>query len=125
MNFLKSGKHGIQKIFLGDFIAKCRKGETHQYDIVEGPMVIDTVTAWLLKGAKSFMTEQEKNDLFYVCSLIEYIARQTKNKRGAIVEALGESGVRKQLYDAQINHCLSFEQVSDEVIEQSDQTGRF
>lgn len=64
------------------------------------------------------MTEQEKNDLFYVCSLIEYIARQTKNKRGTIVEALGESGVRKQLYDAQVNHCLSFEQVSDEIIEQ-------
>lgn len=52
------------------------------------------------------------------CSLIEYIASRTKNKRGAVVEALGESGVRKQLNDAQVNHCLSFEQVSDEVIEQ-------
>ncbi|MCM1416804.1 MAG: hypothetical protein NC430_12890, partial [bacterium] len=64
------------------------------------------------------MTEREKNDLFYVCSLIEYIARQTKNKRGVITEALGKSGIRKQLYDAKVNHCLSFEQVSDEVIEQ-------
>ncbi len=52
------------------------------------------------------------------CSLIEYIASRTKNKRGAVVEALGKSGVRKQLNDAQVNHCLSFEQVSDEVIEQ-------
>ena len=26
-----------------DFIAKCRSGETHQYDIVEGPMANDTV----------------------------------------------------------------------------------
>lgn len=52
------------------------------------------------------------------CSLIEYIASRTKNKRGAVVEALGESGVRKQLNDAQVNHYLSFEQVSDEVIEQ-------
>lgn len=64
------------------------------------------------------MTEQERNDLFYVCSLIEYIARQTNNKRGAVARALGESGIRKQLYDAQVNHCLSFEQVSDEVVEQ-------
>lgn len=64
------------------------------------------------------MTEKRKNDLFYVCSLIEYIARQTKNKRGVIVVALGKEGVVKQLYDAEVNHCLSFEQVSDEIIEQ-------
>lgn len=64
------------------------------------------------------MTEKEKNDFFYVCSLIEYIARQTKNKRRVIVEALGREGIEKQLYDAEINHCLSFEQVSDELISQ-------
>lgn len=64
------------------------------------------------------MTEKDKNDLFYVCSLIEYIARETKNRRGVIVEALGKNGILKQLHDAEVNHCLSFEQVSDEVIEQ-------
>ena len=63
------------------------------------------------------MTEIERNDFFYVCSLIEYIARQTKNRRRVIVEALGKEGIEKQLYDAAVNHCLSFEQVSDEVIE--------
>lgn len=63
------------------------------------------------------MTEKEKNDLFYVCSLIEFIARQTKNKRGVITEALGKKGIEKQLHDAEVNHCLSFEQVSDEIIE--------
>lgn len=63
------------------------------------------------------MTEQEKNDLFYVCSLIEYTARKTKNRRSAIVQALGKDGIRKQLKDASVNHCLSFEQVSDELIE--------
>ena len=26
-----------------DFIARCRSGETHRYDIVEGPMANDTV----------------------------------------------------------------------------------
>ena len=64
------------------------------------------------------MTAKEKNDYFYVCSLIEFIARQTKNQRGAITEALGKKGIEKLLYDAEVNHCLSFEQVSDEVIEQ-------
>ena len=62
------------------------------------------------------MTEQERNDYFYVCALIEYIARETKNHRGDIVKAIGEEGIKKLLYDAEVNHCLSFEQVSDEVI---------
>lgn len=64
------------------------------------------------------MTEKEKNDFFYVCSLIEFIARQTKNRRGIITQALGKEGIEKQLHDAGVNHCLSFEQVSDEMIEQ-------
>ena len=59
-----------------------------------------------------------KDDLFYVCSLIEFIGRKTKNKRKEVVNALGEQGIQKQLYDAQVNHCLSFEQVSEELIEQ-------
>lgn len=63
------------------------------------------------------MTETEKDDLFYVCCLIEFTARRTNNKRGVIVEALGLDGVKQQLYEAQVNHCLSFEQVSDEIIE--------
>ncbi len=63
------------------------------------------------------MTEKKQNDLFYVCSLIEYVARKTKNKRGVIASALGKDGVEKQMHDAQVNHCLSFEQVGDELIE--------
>lgn len=62
------------------------------------------------------MTDKERNDYFYVCALIEYIARKTRNHRGDIVEAMGEEGVKKLLYDAEVDHCLSFEQVSDEVI---------
>lgn len=63
------------------------------------------------------MTEKERNDFFYLCSLIEFTARKTKNRRGAVVSALGEKGVEKELHDAEVNHCLSFEQVSDELIE--------
>lgn len=63
------------------------------------------------------MTDTQRNDYFYVCSLIEYTARQTKNKRGVITKALGYEGIAKQLHDAGVNHCLSFEQVSDEMIE--------
>ena len=62
------------------------------------------------------MTEKERNDYFYVCALIEYIGRETRNHRGDIVRAIGIKGIEKLLRDAEVNHCLSFEQVSDEVI---------
>ena len=39
------------------------------------------------------MTVKNKDDLFYVCSLIEHIGRRTKNRRGIIVDALGEKGM--------------------------------
>ena len=63
------------------------------------------------------MTLQEKDNLFYLCTLIEFIGRKTRNHRSYIVKSLGKEGIEKQLYDAEVNHCLSFEQVSDEVIE--------
>ena len=62
------------------------------------------------------MTEKERNDYFYVCALIEYIARETLNHRVDIVSAIGRKGVEKLLHDAEVDHCLSFEQVGDEVI---------
>ena len=62
------------------------------------------------------MTEKERNDYFYVCALIEYIGRETRNHRGDIVRVIGIKGIEKLLRDAEVNHCLSFEQVSDEVI---------
>ena len=58
-----------------------------------------------------------KNNLFYVCSLIEFIGRKTKNRRSTIVKILGKKELERQLELADVNHCLSFEQVSDEIIE--------
>ena len=63
------------------------------------------------------MTAKERNDYFYVCALIEYIARETLNHRGDIVKAIGEEGIKKLLHDAEMDHCLSFEQVSDKISE--------
>lgn len=59
----------------------------------------------------------EKDNIFYLCSLIEFTARKTHNHRSTIVNLLGISGIKKQLHDAPVNHCLSFEQVSDELID--------
>lgn len=64
------------------------------------------------------MSKEEKNGLIYVCSLIEYIARVTKNKVSDIVKMLGKAEIDRQLYLAEVNHLLSFEQVADEIIEE-------
>ena len=62
------------------------------------------------------MNNYERNDLLYVCSLIEYIGRVTNNHRGYVVKCIGYEGL-KHLYEvASVNHSLSFEQVSNEVI---------
>lgn len=62
------------------------------------------------------MNEIEKNDVYYVCCLIEFIGRTTKNKRSVIVEKLGIDGIKYLYENAQVNHCLTFEEVSDEII---------
>lgn len=63
------------------------------------------------------MTEKQKNDVLYVCSLIETIARKTKNHRQDVIRHFTKAGIEQQLRLAEVNHCLSFEQVSDELIE--------
>ena len=70
-----------------------------------------------MKGVNILITEKVKNDVFYVCTLIEYIGRYTNNHRGYVVEKMGKEGIRHQLEYASINHCLSIEQVGEEVIE--------
>lgn len=63
------------------------------------------------------MNSKEKNDLFYVCSLIEFIGRKTKNRRADIVDVIGKKEISRQFDLAEVNHCLSFDEVADEIIE--------
>lgn len=59
---------------------------------------------------------QKSNDLFFTCSLIEYIARKTKNHTAAVVNALGKDAITK-IYDlADIYHSDNIERVSDDFI---------
>lgn len=59
----------------------------------------------------------DSQSILYTASLIEYVGRITKNHRYDIAERIGRSGFRRLLRNACVNHCLSFEQVSDELIE--------
>lgn len=36
---------------------------------------------------------EEDKKLFYICALIDYIARKTKNKRSVIVDVLGQERI--------------------------------
>ena len=66
--------------------------------------------------------ESKDNDLFYVCSLIDYIARKTKNKRSDIVNALGKDRLNK-IYDlADVYHSDNIDNVCDDFIKEADIT---
>lgn len=63
---------------------------------------------------------QKDNDLFFTCSLIEYIARKTKNIRSEVVNKLGKVRISK-IYDlADVYHCENIDKISDEFIEAAD-----
>lgn len=70
-------------------------------------------------GSYTVIKNPKDNDLFFTCSLIEYIARKTKNKRADIVNALGRSSIEK-IYDlADIYHSDNIETVSEDFIEKA------
>lgn len=59
---------------------------------------------------------QKDNDLFFVCSLIEYIARKTKNTKKYIIDKLEKENINK-IYDlAEVYHSENMDKVSDELI---------
>lgn len=60
---------------------------------------------------------QEDNDLFFVCSLIEYISRKTKNTKKIIVEKLGKHRIIKMYELAEVYHCENIEKVAYEFID--------
>ena len=62
------------------------------------------------------MNDIEKNDVYYTCCLIEFIGRSTKNKRSKIVKQIGIEGIEYIYNNAQVLHCLTFEEVNDEIV---------
>lgn len=59
------------------------------------------------------------NDLFFTCSLIDYIARKTKNTRAYVVNTLGKDRIEK-IYDlADVYHSDNIDRVSQDFIEEA------
>jgi len=61
-------------------------------------------------------SDEEIDNLYYVCSIIEFVGRKTKNRNSDVVKSLGKEGLSHQLEFADVNHCLSFDEVGDEII---------
>lgn len=62
---------------------------------------------------------KNNSDLFFVCSLIEYIARQTKNRRSDVVNQLGDDLSRIYKY-ADVFHCEPIEKVADDFMQKDE-----
>ncbi|MCD8165841.1 MAG: hypothetical protein LUE93_06780 [Bacteroides sp.] len=60
--------------------------------------------------------KKEYNDLFFVCSLIEYIGRKTKNHRNVVVNAIGREKLRHLYELADVYHSENIDKISDELI---------
>lgn len=56
------------------------------------------------------------NQLFYTCSLIEYIGRKQKKKRSDIVNELGVKVIKRIYNHADVLHSEPIEKVADEYI---------
>ena len=64
---------------------------------------------------KYFPDEQISfNDLYFVCYMIERVARRLHQRNRYVVAQLGDEGLYHQLSVAQANHCLNPEQVESE-----------
>ena len=66
-----------------------------------------------------YREDPESNDLFYVCSIIDRIARKTKNTRKDTANALGLANIKKLYNLADVYHCENIDKVTHEFIEAS------
>ena len=59
---------------------------------------------------------KNNSDLFYTCSLIEFIGRQQKLKRSEVVQLLGIKAITQIYQYADVFHCEPIEKTADDFI---------
>ena len=60
--------------------------------------------------------EKNSNHLFFLCSLIEYIGRKTKNHRSVVVNALGKEKLQHIFELADVYHCENMDKLTFDLI---------
>lgn len=69
---------------------------------------------------------KKDNDLFFVCSLIEYIARKTKNTKADVVFAIGKNKLIKILELADVYHSENIAKLTEDLVRECNiQPGHF
>lgn len=61
---------------------------------------------------------KNNSDLFYTCSLIEYIGRERHLRRSEVVDALGEAVITRIYRYADVFHCEPIDKTAGDFIEQ-------
>ena len=61
--------------------------------------------------------DKNANNLFFLCSLIEYIGRKTKNHRNVVVNAIGKDGLQHIFDLADVYHCENIDKLTFELTE--------
>jgi hypothetical protein len=64
--------------------------------------------------------DKNANNLFFLCSLIEYIGRKTKNHRNVVVNAIGKDDLQHILDLADIYHNENIDKLTFELVEKHD-----
>ena len=59
---------------------------------------------------------KNNSDLFYTCSLIEYIGRKQKQRRETVVKLLGRETIRRIYRYADVLHCEPIAKTADDFI---------
>jgi len=60
--------------------------------------------------------EKNSNNLFFLCSLIEYVGRKTKNHRSVVVNALGREKLQHIFDLADVYHCENIDKLAFDLI---------
>ncbi|MCI8512899.1 MAG: hypothetical protein HFE83_13065 [Lachnospiraceae bacterium] len=63
--------------------------------------------------------EKNNSALFYTCSLIEYIGRETKNKRSEVIDYLGKETLTRIFHYADVFHCEPIAKTADDFIQRA------
>lgn len=67
----------------------------------------------------NFREPKEENNLFFTCSLIEYIARRTQNIKRHVVNTLGLDRIEKIYNLADVYHSENIDKVIDDFVSES------
>ncbi|NFG41563.1 hypothetical protein FC789_10275 [Clostridium botulinum] len=63
------------------------------------------------------MMSKQMNDLFFVCSMIEKVSRESKQKQSYVINKIGEEKIKRLYEYADVFHCENPDKISYELIE--------